>query len=91
MPEPDEILAAAERRIDAMNADMRAEFREEFGDPEVMLAQTGLEPVLDALSPDYSMWQRAFWLISPDAWLDGQCPIKIRKDRPRHRGGRTDA
>lgn len=75
MPEPNETLAAAERRIDAMNAELRADFQKAFGDPEEMLAQLSLKPVLDALSPDYSMWQRAFWLVSPDEWLDGECPI----------------
>ncbi|WP_147115475.1 hypothetical protein [Tateyamaria sp. syn59] len=67
----------AEHRIDEMNAEMQAAFLEEFGDPAELLAQPGLQPVLDALAPDYTTWQRAFWLVSPEEFLDRETPLDV--------------
>lgn len=71
-----ELMDDAERKIDAMNAEMQASFLNDFGDPAEMLAQPGLQPVLDALSSDYSLWQRAFWLVAPCEDLDDEIPLQ---------------
>lgn len=76
MTQPDKIHAGAERQIDARNAEEQERFQDEFGDPTEMLAQPGLQQVLGALNPDYSIWQRAFWLVSQNKWLGGETALE---------------
>ena len=76
MTEPGKIHADAERQIDTRNAEEQERFLDEFGDPTEMLAQPGLQPVLGALSPDYTMWQKAFWLVSQNKWLGGETALE---------------
>lgn len=122
MPKPEsEVLAEAEALIDAMNAEMQAEFLREFpvhdltGPPAAELGKnlaawvaagriialplpgrivcptfqldaTGqpwslLGPSLAALSPDLTPWQRAFWLVAENEWLNSATPLQaIRND-----------
>ena len=66
----------AERKIDEMTAELRARFENEFGDPAEMLAQPSLQPVLEALEPDYSELQKAAWLVAPCEDLDDEMPLR---------------
>lgn len=43
-----------------------------------------MQPVLKALPADRSAWQRAFWLVSPNEWLDGRVPADALREADAH-------
>jgi hypothetical protein len=53
-----------------------------------------VQPVLRALPADRSAWQRAFWLVSPNEWLDERVPadaLRIGDERVVEAAGHAGA
>lgn len=67
----------AERKIDEVTAELRARFKNKFGDPAELLAQPGLQRAIDTLHPDCSKRHRDVWLVAPCKDLDDKMPLKV--------------